>query len=67
MIYFFVFKSQKCDFAKRSLNRYIPSICYNMRYLICASCDPSANFDMVYLKNALKNPIGGLCFIDPFS
>ena len=34
-----------------------------MRYLVCASCYPSGNFDMVYLKKALKNPIGGLCFM----
>ncbi len=33
-----------------------PSICYNMRYLVCSSCDPSGNFDMVYLKKALKIP-----------
>ena len=38
-----------------------------MRYLVCASCDPSRKFDLVYLKKALKNPIGGLCFNDPFS
>jgi hypothetical protein len=35
--------------------------------LVCASCDPSGNFDMVYLKKALKNPIGGLCFNYQFS
>ena len=39
----------------------------NMRYLVCASCDPSGKFDMVCLKNALKNPIGSLSFNDPFS
>ena len=38
-----------------------------MRYLVCASCDPSGNFDMVYLKKTLKNSKGGLCFNDPFS
>ncbi len=35
--------------------------------MVSASLDPRGNFDVVYLKKALKNPIGGICFNYPFS
>jgi hypothetical protein len=31
-----------------------------MRYLVCASCFPSENFDMTYLKKAFKKSHNGL-------